>query len=148
MVSVAKEDVYDISTNKFEPWNLIRLHPILGFRPSPDEAVSNVDITAGAVTLKKKAHTEKDYAIFLVNMPRIRHDAPSTREGDSSIHNAEAWLTPISNKFTPSQHRLARSVSAPRQQGPILQPAKSAGNSIPRRAAPTGTASAERSHGP
>ncbi|KAG6090081.1 hypothetical protein E4U31_007953 [Claviceps sp. LM219 group G6] len=66
MVSVAKEDVHDISTNKFDPWNLIRLHPILGLRPSPDEPASNVDITAGAFTLKKKTHTEKDYGDSLV----------------------------------------------------------------------------------
>ncbi|KAG5970987.1 hypothetical protein E4U56_007144 [Claviceps arundinis] len=52
-----RSHVNNIFTNKFEPWNLIRLHPILGLRPSPDEAASNVDITAGAfILMKKKTH--------------------------------------------------------------------------------------------
>ncbi|KAG6062175.1 hypothetical protein E4U17_002369 [Claviceps sp. LM77 group G4] len=34
VAGVASEDVNDIFTSKFEPWNLIRLHPIFGLRPS------------------------------------------------------------------------------------------------------------------
>ncbi|KAG6099246.1 hypothetical protein E4U31_004483 [Claviceps sp. LM219 group G6] len=46
----------------FEPWNLIRLHPVRGQRPSEDEGTSNVDITSGRFTVKKKNHSPSEYA--------------------------------------------------------------------------------------
>ncbi|KAG6249539.1 hypothetical protein E4U49_008213, partial [Claviceps purpurea] len=46
---------------KFEPWSLIRLHPTCGARPSYDEPASNVEISSGTLTVKKKNYTPADY---------------------------------------------------------------------------------------
>ncbi|KAG6131083.1 hypothetical protein E4U12_003901 [Claviceps purpurea] len=62
LAGVAVEDIDDIRTGKFEPWNLIRLHPVRGQRPSEDEGTSNVDISSGQFTVKKKNHSPSEYA--------------------------------------------------------------------------------------
>ncbi|KAG6110519.1 hypothetical protein E4U13_005319 [Claviceps humidiphila] len=56
------EDIDDIRTGKFEPWNLIHLYPIRGQRPSDNEGLSSVDISSGHFTVKKKTHLPSEYA--------------------------------------------------------------------------------------
>ncbi|KAG5963500.1 hypothetical protein E4U56_002724 [Claviceps arundinis] len=56
------EDIDDIRAGKFEPWNLIRLHPVRGQRPSDNKGLSSVDISSGHVTVKKKTHLPSEYA--------------------------------------------------------------------------------------
>ncbi|KAG6321822.1 hypothetical protein E4U22_001198 [Claviceps purpurea] len=53
LAGVSVEDIDDIRTGKFEPWNLIRLRPVRGQRPSDNEGLPNVDISSGHLTVKK-----------------------------------------------------------------------------------------------
>ncbi|KAG5988324.1 hypothetical protein E4U52_006691 [Claviceps spartinae] len=75
-------DIDDIRTGKFEPWNLIRLHPVRGQCPSEDEGASNFDISSGQFTVKKN-HSPAEYAsdplIFLnsfANYIFVYHNSP------------------------------------------------------------------------
>ncbi|KAG5935000.1 hypothetical protein E4U59_005872 [Claviceps monticola] len=61
LADVSVEDVDDIRTEKFEPWNLIRLHPVRGQRPSDNEGTSSVEISSGQFTIKKRNHLPPEY---------------------------------------------------------------------------------------
>ncbi|KAG6160965.1 hypothetical protein E4U37_002148 [Claviceps purpurea] len=61
LAGVADEDINDIYTGKFEPWNIIRLHPLRSTRATDDEVASNVDLTSGTLVLKNKVHTIQEY---------------------------------------------------------------------------------------
>ncbi|CCE27310.1 uncharacterized protein CPUR_00784 [Claviceps purpurea 20.1] len=61
LAGVADEDINDIYTGKFKPWNIIRLHPLRSTRATDDEVASNVDLTSGTLVLKKKVHTIQEY---------------------------------------------------------------------------------------
>ncbi|KAG5919143.1 hypothetical protein E4U61_001159 [Claviceps capensis] len=61
LAGVSVEDIDDVRTGKFEPWNLIRLHPVRGQRPSDNEGLSSVDISSGHFTVKRKTHLPSKY---------------------------------------------------------------------------------------
>ncbi|KAG6113886.1 hypothetical protein E4U31_007656 [Claviceps sp. LM219 group G6] len=97
-------DIDDIRTGKFEPWNLIRLHPVRGQRPSEDEGTSNVDISSGQFTVKKKNHSPSEYAsdplIFLnsfANYIFVYHRLFGREHPDVVI--ARRWLRIVDTVF-------------------------------------------------
>ncbi|KAI1099129.1 hypothetical protein F4804DRAFT_337553 [Jackrogersella minutella] len=98
---VASEDVNDVRTGKMEPWNLIRLHPIIKSIQqhiphtvsfSTDDVPSyTVELTATSFTTKKKTHTAAEYtsnplvffsAFLNYILPRLRDAAPELHQGE------------------------------------------------------------------
>ncbi|KAG6148318.1 hypothetical protein E4U37_007504 [Claviceps purpurea] len=59
--SVAAEDVNDVRSGKFEPMNLLRLHPARGRSVYETETSSVMDYSSGKIVFRKKTLTEKDY---------------------------------------------------------------------------------------
>ncbi|KAG6148333.1 hypothetical protein E4U28_004494 [Claviceps purpurea] len=108
---VVYEDINDIYTGKFEPWNIIRLHPLRSTRATDDEVASNVDLTSGTLVLKNKVHTIQEY---LCN-PAIYFSAFANYQYASSVKSTRTWMSPKTgfSRSSCRSHKPGRSTTQP-----------------------------------